>query len=217
MGNITKILNKYLIAKFDVKHPIYKALVANEDNIIPPDPQNPSELDIGAIANDIEWLRLLSKGLLNQLDWNKASTKYLNLTFHKHLGIVRYEGENDTGYVARVVNFIIAPKVSETAIRKYTIPYSSPGLPEIITGGETAFADVTFSDNYTEFQNQTPGSPEFNHYIFPAIATNGFEAAYFLILQLQNTDPDKINEVVDIVNRWIAGGIRYEIQIVSVP
>ncbi len=153
MSNITKTLNKYLQAKLDVDHPIYKALIANKDNVVPPNPDNPSDLDIGAIANNLEWLRLLSKGLLNQLNWNDASTKYLNLTFHEHLGIVRYAGENDADYVQRVVNFMVAPKVSEASIIFYMIPYSSPGFPQLITGGETAFSDVSYSDNYTEFQN----------------------------------------------------------------
>lgn len=217
MSNITKTLNKYLQAKFDTNHPIYKALIANASNTPPASPAKPSELDIGAIANMLEWTRLLGLGLKNQLDLEQSDTKYLNLILHELMDIVRYDGENDADYLERAINFVIAPKVSEASIIFYTIPYSSPGIPQIIIGGETAFADVTFSDNYTELQNATPGSPELNHWIFPAIATDGFAAAYFFILRLENTNIDDIVEVVDTVNRWIAAGINYEIQIVSVP
>lgn len=144
MDNITKTLNKYLKAKFDVNHPIYQAFIANSANTPPGSPANPSDLDIGAIANMLEWVRLLGKGLQNQLDLEQASTKYLNLTLHELMDIVRYEGENDTDYLARAITFIIAPKVSQASIIFHSIPYSSPGLPQIIIGGETAFADVTF-------------------------------------------------------------------------
>jgi hypothetical protein len=164
----------------------------------------------------LEWVRLLSKGLQNQLDLTLAATKYLNFIIQGLIGIARYESESDSDYLDRAVTFIIARKVSEASIIYYTIPFSSPGLPQILDGTETAFADVSFSDNYSEFQNKTPGSPEFDHWIFPAIATSSSGGAYFFILRLENTVAADIIKVVDLVNRWIAAGIRYEIQIVSV-
>ncbi len=217
MSNITKLLNKYLKPKFDVTHAIYTALISNSANTPPGSPSKPSDLNIGAIANILEWTRLLSKGLLNQLDLTLASTKYLNYTIQDLIGIVRFESEIDADYLQRTVNYIIAPKVSEASIIYYTIPFSSPGLPQILDGTETAFSDVSFSDNYSEFQNKTPGSPEYDYWIFPALSNENSGGAYFFILRLENTATADIIKTVDLVNRWIAAGIRYEIQIVSVP
>lgn len=214
--NITKLLDKYLKSKFDIDHSIYKAFISNAVNTPPASPTDPSNLDIGAIANTLEWVRLLSKGLQNQLDLTLANTKYLNLIIQDHVGIVRADGESDSDYLDRAVDYMIAPKVSVASIIYHTIPYSSPGPPQIIDGTETAFADVSFSDNYSEFQNLTPGSPEYGYYIFPALAAESYGGAYFFVLQLENTAATDIPAVVDLVNRWIAAGIRYEIQIVSV-
>lgn len=216
MGNISKLLNQYLRAKFDTTHNIYKALISNSDNVPPSNPVDPNDMDIGAIANMLEWTRRLGIGLVRQLDLTLSTTKYLNFIVQTFAGIARYSGETDSQYLERVVNFIIAPKVSKASIIKYTIPFSSPGLPQILDASETAFADVSFSDSYSLFQNKTLGSPEFDHYIFPAIATDNSGGAYFFILRLENTVATDIMKVVDLVNRWIASGIRYEIQIVNV-
>lgn len=213
---VADLLNKYLKALFDVNDSIYKSFISDKDGVQESTIADPIDFNLGAIANVLEWNRQLTKSLLKQIRLDLAEGRFLNLIAHDHIGIVRYDGETDLEYKTRIQNFIIAHKVSPASIIFYTRPFSSPGEPVIIEGQQdSAFADVSFSDNYTSFQNQTPGD-EFLHWIFPAIATSSGASAYFFILILQNTASEDIPKVIDLVNRWIASGIDYEIHIESV-
>lgn len=210
------LLNKFLRAKFDINDPIYKALIADVSQNPEVTITLPEHFNNGAIAGALEWVRQLSLFLQDQLQLDKASGRYFNLIIENFIGIVKYEGESQTDFVNRIISFILDPKVSEAAIIAATTPYSSPGPPQFLEGSESAFADVSFADNYDSFQNTTVGN-EFNYWIMAAIAASGSSFSYFFILRLENTASADIVKVVDIMSRWVASGIDYEIQIVETP
>ncbi len=216
MSTVAKLLNKYLASIYDTDHEVYKSLVADVDGVPAGAILKPTDFNNGAIAGMLEWERQLALSLLAQFNLLTAEGDFLELMVHKHIGIVRFEGETDVDYAQRVQDYIIAQKVSPATIIFYTRPFSTPGEPELLDASEdVAFADLSFSDVYTLFQNEAAG-PEFDYWVFPALTTSLGSGAYFFILRLENTPSSDIAKVIDLVNRWIAAGIEYEIQIVAV-
>lgn len=212
MGNIAKVVNKYLRALYDIEHEIYKSVISDENGIASPTVNNPMDYNIGAIAGVLEWNRNLTLSLINQLFLNQATGKFLNLQAHDQIGIVRYYGESDVDYAKRVADFIIAPKISPASIIYYLRPYSEDE-PIILEGRQDSmFADVSFSDNITEFQIETPGQ-YFEHWVSPAIAGSAATLSYYFIVILKNTLSGDVQKVMDIIDRWVASGINYEVQI----
>lgn len=213
---IAETFNKYLRALYDTEDALYKILIADPNGVPAPVVTQPQDVHIGAIASTFEWVRQLAKSLVLQLFLNQATGKFLDFLVHNHIGIVRYEGESDDSYRHRVQVYIIAPKVSRAAILYYTRPFSSPNPPAILDGLDDApYADLTFADVYESFQNEAPG-PEYLYWVFPAITLPVSASAYFFILQLENTPLSEVPAVLNLVDRWVAGGISYEIQIVRV-
>lgn len=214
MSTVASWLDDNLKALFDVDDAIYKSLISDVDGIPEVSIIDPVDFNNGALAGMIEWIRQLSITLKDQLFLDTVTGAFLDLMVHFYIGIVRYESESDSDYVDRVRNFIIAPKCSPASIIYYCRPFSSQE-PEILEMDDTAFSDVSYSDNYTSFQLDMTGDIENNHWVLAGIADSS-SSAYSFILRLYNTASADIVKVVDLVNRWIAGGIDYEIQIVEV-
>lgn len=216
MSTTANLLDKYLRALHNTSDPVYKSLVSDIDGVPEITINDPMDFNNGAIAGCLEWIRQLSIGLLKQICLSTAEGKYLDYMVHNHINLVKFQNETDTAYRERVRNYIIAPKISRASIIYYSRPFSSPGEPQILDGvDDAAFADVSFSDVYTSFQNQGLGL-ENNYWVFPALTTSISGSAYFFVLRLENTVSSDIVKVVDLIDRWIAAGIAYEIQIVAV-
>lgn len=216
MSTIAESVNKYLQI-FDQSDSLYLALLSNVGGVPNMTINNPTDFNIGAIANMLEWNRRLTISLRDQLYLNKATGKFLDLITFQHIGILRFPGESIADFVLRIQQLIINPKVSPASIIYHTRQFSSPADPVIVEGAQdSAFADVTFSDQYKSFKNQTPG-PELNHWILPAITVGSAGGLYFFTLILENTPNNKIGELVDWVDRLIAAGVGYEIQINYTP
>lgn len=209
------LLNKFLKAKYDTSDPIYKALISDSSGVESPTVNIPADFNIGAIAGSLEWIRQLDLYLKNQLQLDTSSGMFFKLITEQYINITAYPSEIQADLVNRIISFILDPKISEASIIKVMIPYSSPGLPEILTNDEQMYADASFSDNYSSFQNTTPGI-EFGYWVMAAIAGNGSAFEYFFILRLENTSSSDIMKVIDIMSRWVAAGIEYEIRIVEV-
>lgn len=215
--------NAYLAYRIWVVNTIAPSITSPYNNltnlvelVFYPQLSQPQNLNLGAIGSTLEWIRKLSISLLAQLSLTTAEDKFLDFMIHDHIGIVRFENETDSEYRERVRNYIIAYKVSRAAIIYHTRPYSNPGEPQLLDGvDDAAFADVSFSDVYTKFRN-TQAGPFYDWWVFPAITTSVGGSAYFFVLRLENTDSADIAKVIDLVNRWIASGIAYELQIVAV-
>lgn len=216
MATVAEWFDKYLRALHDVSDPMYQSLVSDVTGVPAGTIDSPMDYNKGAVASVFEWERQLALCLMQQLVLTTATGKFLDLMLHDHVGIVRFEGDTDTEYQDHARNYIIAHKVSRASIIFYTRPYSSPGEPEILDGADdAAFADVSYSDVYTGFEATSTG-PFDGWWVFPALSSGIGGTAYFFVLRLENTASGDIAKVVDLVNRWIASGIRYELQIVAV-
>lgn len=214
-NNISENLNRYLEQIFDTEDSIYKAIFSDITGISAGIINVPNDYDIGAIANLLEWNRNLSKSLLLMLNLQNAIGIWLDLIAHVHLGLVRFPEESDIDYKNRIINYIIAPKKSPASIVYYTIPFSNPGLPQLIESpSDIAYSDVTYASFYKKFK-QTGGQFD-QWWILPAIAFSESASSYFFVLVLQNTNVDDVPKLVDLVNRWKTSGINYEIRIETI-
>lgn len=215
MTTAANILAQYLSPLFSVDDPIFRSLIANPDGVPAPTPVKPMEYNIGVIANVLEWLRKQATGdgsYVDQIYLTRAKTKWLNLTAQVYIGLLRFEGETDTDYVARIQKYITAPKISPASMIICLRDFSTTE-PVILEGAaDTAFADVSFSDQYRVFKVITPG-PEFDNFVQPALAGPVLGGGPFFLVLLTGTNPNDYNRVFDIINRWRAAGTTYEIQI----
>jgi len=200
-----------LTAIYDADDDEFKNFLVDIDGVPAGIITQPQDYNIGAIGSTLEWLRRLSLDLLDQIYVHLATTEYVTFALEDFLGIYRYAGETDVELIERVRILLFEHKMSVPAIIEHTRRFSSPGPPAILEGGAImAYADVSFSDVYSSWQNQTPG-PEFDYWIFPAIAASGSGTAYYFMLVLQNTGATDLVEAVDLVNKLIAAGVYYEI------
>lgn len=210
--NITNTLNKYLKAIYDINDDIYKSLISDETGVPAGVINTPIDYNLGVIASVLQYTVTLYIDLVSQIFLDESEGTYLDLIAHNHIGIVRYTGETDANYITRIQKFILNEKTSPTAIIVAARPFSSVE-PIIVEGAtDSAFADWTFSDNYTSFQNQTAGA-EFDYWIMPAIAIGQDSSAFFFILILENTTEAQVPELLDMLERYVAAGVSYEVQI----
>ncbi len=208
-------LNRYLQAIFNTNDVIYKSAVADKDGVPAGVINKPTDFNSGQIANVLEYLRGLSKDLLKQIFLDQAEGKYLDLIAQDNIGLTRYAGESDVDFVARIQKFLIADKISKAAIIFCMRPFSSPGEPVILEGEQdAAYATFSFAGVYSTFQIAAP--PVYlNHFVFPAISRSQ-QSAFFFVIQLENTPAADIFKVIDLLNRIVAAGIVFEIQILTV-
>lgn len=211
--NVTEQINEYLKALYDLDDPVYKSVYADRDGTPNPTINDPNDFNLGAVANVLEWNRQLGLCLVDQIFINKASTKYLREILEKNIGIIRYPGESDADYLARAQNFIIGRKVSKAAIIFSMRQYSSTE-PVIQEGNfDVAYADVSYSDVYSSFQLVSPTTD----WVLPALSANENETSFFFVLKLTDTDPNDFVKVIDTLNRLVAAGVAYEVQVTTTP
>jgi len=215
MGNITKKFNSYL-PFFDHNDIVYKSVFCDKDGIPNNTIKKPIDLNLGAIASLLEYNRLLTIQLIDQVYLNKAKEKYLD-KFGLFFDIKRIKNESDNEYYLRIKNYIFSHKVSPASIIDAVKQYSSR-LPKIIEERlDSAFSDLSFSDYYT-FNTRIgdPNSIYYQWYIAPAIASNSGDdsTAFYFILQMYNLQNQDIIKVIEIVNEWKASGVEYHIEII---
>ena len=217
MSNNADKLNQFLKALYDVEDPTYKVLVADPGGTPEVTIVNPIDLNLGVIADLLEWNRLLTITFLKQLFFDQTQGKFLDLIAHDHFGLIRASGESDSVYIDRVKNIILGRKISPASIIVNTTPYSSPNPPIIIEGDqEQMYADVSFTEYYQDsFQVLISTSAKYpvGDWVLPAIAFSFDAGAFFFILILEIIDSNDLPAVIDIVDRHIAAGIDYEIWI----
>lgn len=148
MGIVDRI-NNNLETLFDPENDqIYKSLICDKDGEIPSTITKPTDIDIGAIASEIEYFRLLSIDLIKQLYINQASGKFLKYQLEEYFASLRLEDETDVEWVQRTIANVFQQKVSRASIIFSLRPYSSqePEITNVIQ--ESAFADFSFADAY---------------------------------------------------------------------
>jgi hypothetical protein len=204
--------NNNLQALYDTDDPIYKSLICDKDGTIPSTIAKPTDIDIGAITSQIEYLRRLSIDLVKQLYIDQATAEFLIFQLEEFFNSLRLEDETDTEWVQRTIATVFQPKVSNASIIYSLRPYSSlePVLTNVIQ--ESAFADFCFADAYNS------GSYTMDDgtlvYWLPAIAENYASSFFTIKITLYNTASEDIWTVQNIIVKLLAVGIRYILEII---
>jgi len=145
---MTDRVNNNLKALFDTDNPQYQALVCNKNGTIPAVVTSPADIEIGVLASNLEWLRLVSLALLDQLYLDKASGAFLKYQLNEFFGSLRLEDETDAEWVQRTIATVFQPKVSRAAIIYALRPFST-AEPRIESGADySGFADFSYCDAY---------------------------------------------------------------------
>lgn len=211
MPAITVRFNNSLKSVWNIDDPIYRALICDGDGTIPSIINKPTDIDIGAIAGDIEYLRILSQSLIKQICVDTATSEYLKYTLQKFFGSTQLEGEDEATWIQRVNGIVFSPKVSRASIIYALRPYSPNGEPEIVnTIGDAMFADVSFADRYKR-ETQTVHGKNFS--VYPAYSQTAESSFYAITVILYGATQSSLFSIVDIIKNMIAAGIYYTIEI----
>lgn len=210
--SITDIINNNLSALLNPDDDeIYKALICDQDGTIPGTISKPTDIDIGVIGSQIEYLRQLSITLLKQMYADQADTEFLEYTLNNFFDSLRLKEETDTAWLDRVVDSIFSQKVSRASIIFLLRPYSSqePEITNIII--DNAFADFSYCDVYQSGDTTLDG--ETVHFL-AAIADTSSSAFFSIKITLYDTTNTEILTVQDIINKIVAAGITTTLQII---
>jgi len=207
---ITTRINNNLKAVWNVDDPIYKVCICNADGTIPSTITKPTDIAIGAIASELEYLRLFSLSLVKQLVLTNASTDFLKYTLENYFGSYRLEGETDSAWLTRVIATVFQPKVSRAAII-YALRAYSNQEPEIEDGsGSSAFSNVCFAGRNKKYSTTYKGKI---FYVFPAISNDFSSLYFFIIITLYQNNTTNVQNAINVINKVIAAGIKYVLQL----
>lgn len=208
-------INDSLRAIYNVDtDPIYKAVICDRDGIPESAIVKPTDFNLGAVTNNIEYLRRLGKDLLKQLYINQASGEFLKYELEIFFKSLRLQDETEASWIARTISLVFQPRVSKASIVYALRPYSSLE-PEIISGGgDSAFADSSFADRMTKYTTTFDGN---NFVVYPAYAQTESSAYYSIVIILYDTPNSSLYTVSDIINKYIAAGISFKIEIRITP
>jgi hypothetical protein len=208
---ITERINNNLSALFEIdKDPIYRALISDKDGTIPVIINIPTDIDIGVIASQLEYLRELAINMAKQLFIDEAESTFLTYILNNFFNSLQLQDESDAQWVQRVTAIVFAQKVSRASIILALRPFSSLE-PEIINiSSESAFADFSFCDIFESGKYLLDGT-----YIFYMAANaENYESSLFSIkITLQDTLSTDIYTIQDIIDKIIAAGISVKLQI----
>lgn len=167
------------------------------------EPVRVNDMNRGAIANPIEYLRRFRAFLLTQMDVGVAEGEWLLLWGRGTYGIERPAGWTDQQYRDYIYVRVMETNTSTPIIRKRLLDYASTCvIQEGVDDG--AFADVSFSDCY---KNST--SPA----VKAAITFPKGGMPFFMRIILSGVDPADYANIVDVVEACRAGGISYIIEV----
>jgi hypothetical protein len=208
---IQERINNNLKALYNVHDDIvYKRLICDEDGVIPDAITKPTDIDIGAIASQIEYLRRLSIDLLKQIFINEASQEFLKYQLEEFFGSLQLEDESDEQWVQRTIAIVFQHKVSRATIIFALRPFSSeePQIVNVVT--DNAFADFSYAGIYVKdkvfFDNRYV-------FILPAISEDYSSSFFTIKIILQDTLSSDIYTVQNIIENIIAAGISVVLQI----
>lgn len=215
MENAVDLLNQRLTALFDTENIDYKILVGgkNSSYTLPLANDKPSDLDLGLMANYLEYNRLFAQSVLNQMDLQTAEGEGLDYLGSYFYGIWRENGESDTSYRNRILIELFGQKETKISILSAIQPYNgsgSPTYPMIIEGEPInqlgMFADYSYADVFKRITSPTD--------IFPAITnpygTGGTPRFYFKVFML-DVLPANYQKVFDAVNKRTVAGVHFQI------
>lgn len=216
MSTAADILTKYLKALMSANDPIFKSVIADKDGTPEVIILKPMDYGKGAVANVLEWLRNMAGGdgsMIDQLFIDKADTKWLDYTVQVYMGIDRFESETDAELVARIRKYVTSPKMSPASLILALREFSTAEPVILESEKDTAFSDVTFSDQYKLFK--VIGGLEDGNWVQPAIAGPALGGGPFFVVIITDAAPEDYNKVIDVVERWRPVGVAYEVQVVT--
>jgi hypothetical protein len=204
---ITDRINNNLSALFDSENQIYKVLISDSDGTIPETINKPSDIDIGMIASQKEYLRRLALYLVRQMYLDQAETVILEYILNNFFDSLRLTDETDQQWINRVLATVFNHKVSRATIIFALRPFSSqePEITNVIE--DAAFADFSYADVYVRDTVEFEGGTV---YVLPAVAED-FESAFYTIrITLYDTPLSEVFTVRDILDKVIAAGITVQ-------
>lgn len=207
---ITIRVNDSLKAIFNTDDPVYKAVICDKDGIPETSIVKPIDFNLGAITNNIEYLRRLGQDLVKQLYIDQASGEFLKYELETFFKSLRLQNETESAWIARTISLVFQPRISKASIIYALRPYSSQE-PEIIQGGgDSAFADVSFADRTIKYNTIFDGEI---FTVYPAFAQTVSSSFYSIVIILYDTPASALYTVSDIINKYIAAGISFKIEI----
>jgi hypothetical protein len=210
--SITDRINDNFSALFNtVTDVIFKALINNSDGSIPGTISKPTDIDIGVIGSQIEYLRQLSITLLKQMYIDQQDTEFLEYTLNNFFDNIQLKNETEVQWVQRVIDSVFSQKVSRAGIIFLMRPYSSqePEVTNIIV--DNAFADHSYCDIYTSGSTTLDGT---NIPYLAAIADTSNGAFFTIKVTIYDTLFSEIYTVQEILNNIVAAGIDVILQVI---
>ena len=212
MPNITDRINNNLKAIYNIDDDeLYKEFVCDKDGTIPATITIPTDIDIGIIASQIEYLRLLSISLVNQLYIDQATGQFLKYELEQFFNFLQFQSETEADYIERAISMVFQPRVSTASIISALRPYSMP-LPEINRiRTDSGFADCSFADIYDTYVTIYEGE---DFHVFAARSSE-FGSSFFSInITLYNFEGN-LQKAVNVIEAYIAAGIQYTLSFVN--
>lgn len=208
--NITTRINDSLQCLYNIDDIIYQALVCDYTGSIPDVIAKPSDIDIGAMASMIEYMRMLSLSLSSQIYLDEATGDFLEYFLDEYFQTTRLEGETEQSWIKRAKGLLFRPKVSRAALINLLRPYSAVE-PEIVNEEDNAmFSDCSFADRYSASTQIVDGKA---FHVYPAVAESFNDILFSIIIKLTRTSPPDYASIADLLSKSIASGIYYSIQI----
>lgn len=207
---VTDRINSNLSALYDIEDPIYKSLICDKDGTIPSTITKPTDRDIGVIASQIEYLRQAAIYFLQQIYIDEAGDEFLKYQLETFFNSYRLENETNEEWIQRTFVTIFQQKVSKASIIFALTPYSSltPVVNTISLG--SGYADFSFADTYVDAEVIFEGETII---VLPAIAESDSSSFFTIRIILYDTPSEDIFTVQSIIEKTIAAGIIYILEI----
>lgn len=217
--NAVILLRKKLEQIFtDTENLDFKRLIAgkNETYTLPLANDKPNDLDLGAMANLVEYNRLLADWLIEQMNITTAVGDRLDYLGSFIYNIFRENGESDATYRTRIKEIVFGIKETKWSILADVDSYNgsgSPTYPFIKEFDELqelqAYSDYTYTEQYRRWNSST--WPE---EVLPAYAggqsETGVDRFFFALYMLDVASSDK-QIVYDLVNKAHVAGVEFTI------
>ena len=212
-NKITDRINNSLLALFDTtRDEIYKSVICDDTGTIPSTITRPDDIDVGAVTSEIEYLRLLSKGLVNQLYIENANGLFLKFIMEDYFDCFRLLEETESEWIQREFDLIFRQKVSIAALFLALSPYSTPDPKIELLGSDEGFSDLCFADRYTTYTTTYQGD---DFHVFSAKASL-FGSSYFTLTITIYNSYGMLKSIQKAIGNTVAAGINYNLKFVVV-
>jgi photosystem II stability/assembly factor-like uncharacterized protein len=172
----------------------------------------PTNIEVGAFAGMLEYFRTFSKSMIDQLYIDKAVPEFLKYQLENFFESYKYIEETNSAWIDRTFSIVFEHKISNASIIYNLRPYSSQE-PVISNANSSAcFCDFSYCNIYIEEVIDDGGETVF---IFPAILSSFSGILFTFKVTLYDTSPDDIEKVKFILDRFIAAGISYVIEVIE--